>query len=249
MSPVFHGHKEYRMTSRWVIVLAIGLLAGAACAQEASAHKRDKAFSSEKEKVSYALGVNLAKQLQSQAIEVDPESVTRGLRDMLAGTTILNEQEVRSVVSDLARQAKAKLAALQREKMRARAEFGTQGARGGLAVSFKLDPRLATGTYGGGDRWVAPPTYTRFGDGKTCTIEARVRALDPTGQPATLNPKWIAADPSMVTVAPDDGTDVNILVHRPGETTVRISSGGLSKELAIKAEYQNSVLLVSIASK
>jgi hypothetical protein len=36
-------------------------------------------------------------------------------------------------------------------------------------------------------------------------------------------------------------------VRRPGESTIRIDSGQLSKTLKVKAEYRNNVLQVEIA--
>ena len=55
--------------------------------------------------------------------------------------------------------------------------------------------------------------------------------------------------PEIVTVTPDEGDEVRILVHRPGKTTVRVTSAELSKELPITAEYQNGLLQASISSR
>ena len=112
----------------------------------------------------------------------------------------------------------------------------------------EMDPRIATGNYGG-ERWVSPPTCTRVGEGKTCTVEARVQGSDATGRSVSFTPKWTSADPEMVTVTPSEGNQVKILVLRPGQTSVRVSSPAFSKELTIKAAYQNNVLQVDISQK
>ena len=118
-----------------------------------------------------------------------------------------------------------------------------------LAVLYKMDPRLATGQYGG-ERWVSPAAYTRVGDEKSCTIETRVQGLSANGRPAAIvNPRWTSSDSTMVTVTPVDGTQVAMTVLRPGESTVRVSSLGVTRELAIAASYRNSVLQVEIGQK
>ena len=239
------------MTWRWLVV-TIGVLAAGACTREVSAHKQN-AFKNESEKVSYALGMNLAKQLKSKSIAVEPDVLLRGLKDSLSGKALLTDQELRTVVASVQKDYNAKMAGLQREKMRARAEYGSERGTNRLAVSFKLDPRLMSGVYGG-ERWVSPPTYTRVGEGKTCTIDARVRRLDADGKPTVAQPTWTPADPDMVsvTIKGTDGeaaSDATILVRRAGETTLTVSDDGASKELAIKAVYRNNILQVDISSK
>jgi FKBP-type peptidyl-prolyl cis-trans isomerase FklB len=46
-----------------------------------------------REQVSYAVGLNLAKSLQKQSVEVDPELVQAGFRDVLSGTAPLMSDE------------------------------------------------------------------------------------------------------------------------------------------------------------
>jgi hypothetical protein len=107
-----------------------------------------------------------------------------------------------------------------------------------LNVSFKLDPRLSGGTYGG-ERWVSPPTFTSVvQEGKEATVDAVVKGLDSRGAPLRIDPNWTAADPSMVIVSPvsPGQTDhVQITVKHVGETKLTIAALGVSKELRIKA--------------
>ena len=110
-----------------------------------------------------------------------------------------------------------------------------------LQVSFKLDPRILSGVYGG-ERWVSPPTYTTTLD----TVEARVAGVDSKGGIKKISAKWTPSDPEMVTVSPSEGNEVKIAVKRAGESSLRVTSEGVSKELAIKAAYQNDVMQVEI---
>src|SRR5271165_4840334 len=67
-----------------------------------------------KDKLSYAIGMNVGKNLQRQSIDVDPAIVARGLRDAMAGgKTLLTEQEAQSVLTEMQAEARKK----QEEKM------------------------------------------------------------------------------------------------------------------------------------
>ena len=106
-----------------------------------------------------------------------------------------------------------------------------------MVVSFKMDPRIASGNYGG-ERWVSPPTYVRLGEGKTCTIEARTPGAGTT---------WIPSDPAMVTIAPGHSQQITMTVLRAGESRVRVASDAGVTELTIKAAYRNDTLQVEIS--
>ncbi|MEP6993794.1 MAG: FKBP-type peptidyl-prolyl cis-trans isomerase [Acidobacteriota bacterium] len=117
-----------------------------------------------------------------------------------------------------------------------------------LMVAFKLDSRLATGTYGG-ERWVSPSTYTQVGEGRTCSIEARGEFLDSSGARGAIGCKWTAADPEMVTTTPRQGNQVTLTVQRAGESRVRVTAEGVSRELTVTAVYRNNVLQADISQK
>jgi FKBP-type peptidyl-prolyl cis-trans isomerase FklB len=62
-----------------------------------------------KDKISYAIGADLAGRLKSQSIDVDPALVARGLRDIFAGTKpLLAPDEVRAAIMDLQNQLRQK---------------------------------------------------------------------------------------------------------------------------------------------
>jgi FKBP-type peptidyl-prolyl cis-trans isomerase FklB len=81
----------------------------------------------QKEKVSYALGMNIGTGLHRQNVTVDPAIVSRGLRDALAGgKTSLTEDEARAVLQQLQNDV--------REKMQAKAhEAGAENRKEGDA--------------------------------------------------------------------------------------------------------------------
>jgi hypothetical protein len=103
----------------------------------------------------------------------------------------------------------------------------------GINVSFKLDPRIFSGNYGG-ERWVSPPTYT--GASAQDTVESRVDGIDAMGQRVRITPKWTPADPEMVEVSPREGNAVKITVKRAGESKLIVAAQGISRELLIKGK-------------
>ena len=80
-------------TRRWINILAVGLLAAAASAAETPVLK------TEADKSSYAIGVDLARTLKRQGMEVELEFVMRGLQDGLSGEKLLiPEKEYRQLL-------------------------------------------------------------------------------------------------------------------------------------------------------
>jgi hypothetical protein len=117
----------------------------------------------------------------------------------------------------------------------------------GIQIAFKLDPRLTSGLYMG-ERWVLPPIYGPIAQpGSTFIVEARAYQIDSKGEPWQISPEWIPADPDMVAVSPGRGHEVTLTVQRAGETSLRVTSGRMSKTLSIKATYQNGAIRVEIS--
>ena len=72
----------------WMLTLVMMSLPALACAQEAPALK------TEKEKLSYSMGMDLGNQLKEKSVEIDPAVFGRGLSDALSGgKTLLTEEE------------------------------------------------------------------------------------------------------------------------------------------------------------
>jgi len=118
-----------------------------------------------------------------------------------------------------------------------------------IKVSFKLDPRLTKSMYMG-DRWVSPPTYTStVREGEELTVEARVEVVGAKGKQINIKPKWTPTDPEMVTVTPGQGNEFKITVRRSGQSNLKVSVPGFSRNLAIKATNQGSAMQVEISQK
>jgi hypothetical protein len=114
-----------------------------------------------------------------------------------------------------------------------------------IRVFFKLDPRLSGPTYGG-ERWVAPPTYSTAAD----PIHLRAEGVDAMGGTKRISPKWTAADPRMVAISASAGGEAQISVKHAGDSTVQIAVDGVSRTLSIKSSrlQGTGVLQVEIAS-
>jgi hypothetical protein len=109
---------------------------------------------------------------------------------------------------------------------------GQPAPTGPIVVSFKLDPRLHGGTYGG-DIWLTPSTYV--GAAAQDVVEARARGVDANGHASVISPSWIPSDPGMLTVSPDQGSQVTITVNRGGESSLDLTWNGFTKALLFRA--------------
>lgn len=146
------------MTRRWMMALGMVLLAGVAVAQDAPALK------DQKEKLSYALGMDLGNQLRKMSIEVDPDLFGKGLKDALTGSkTLLTEAEVRAAVSEM--QAALKLRVAQARK--AEAENNKKAGDAFLAENQKKEGVV---TLPSGLQY----RILKAGDGKKPTIDGTV---------------------------------------------------------------------------
>jgi hypothetical protein len=196
-------------------------------------------FEGRKERLSYALGMVLGSQFRDRSVDVDLDFYVRGLKDALSGhKTLLTHTEARAAVNLLQSELKRKRTAPQ----------AAATALTDIRVSFKLDPRVTRGVYMG-DRWISPPTYIRVGlpDAKELTVEARAQGLDAGGRPMAITPEWIPADSDMVVVSPRQGNEVKITVQRAGQTSLNVTSHGVSKTLSIKATYRASTIQAEIS--
>ncbi len=121
------------------------------------------------------------------------------------------------------------------------------GVLASLQVAYRLDPWLISGNYGSGF-WASPPVLgPATQGGGIFTLETRAEGLDAQGQPVGVSPQWIASDPGMVTVSPGQGSQVTITIQGAGQSTLRLASDTVTKELVIKAASQGGVLTVEIA--
>ena len=87
-----------------IAVLAFGLLAWNASAQDAPA-----ALKTQKEKLSYAIGMEMGKGVKSQGLDVDPSLISQGLKDAIAGgKSLMTDDELKTVIGGLQTEIKQK---------------------------------------------------------------------------------------------------------------------------------------------
>ena len=84
-------------------ILAVGVLAGLVRAEDKTT------FKDPKEKASYSIGANWGNSLKRQEVEVDLEATIKGLRDGLAGKSVLTDQELREALTALNQEIRAKM--------------------------------------------------------------------------------------------------------------------------------------------
>ena len=82
------------------------LLLGVAAAPVFAA-EGDAKFSDPKERTSYALGVNFGSNLKTQGVEVNLDTLRKGIEDAIAGNPQLNETELRDTFTNLRAQIQA----------------------------------------------------------------------------------------------------------------------------------------------
>jgi FKBP-type peptidyl-prolyl cis-trans isomerase FklB len=98
---VVHGGGEMRLT--WLAGLGLGLLALPVSAQERPALK------TEKDKVSYAVGLEFARSIKGQGIEVDSKLLVMGLNDALSGgKPLMTEEDLRTTMLAVQEEVKQK---------------------------------------------------------------------------------------------------------------------------------------------
>jgi FKBP-type peptidyl-prolyl cis-trans isomerase FklB len=81
------------------ILAAVVMLSGSACARQTSTSADLK---TDKDKASYAVGLNVGKSLQRESIDVDPDIVEQGIKDAMAGgKTLMTDEEVKAAMAAL----------------------------------------------------------------------------------------------------------------------------------------------------
>jgi FKBP-type peptidyl-prolyl cis-trans isomerase FklB len=90
------------MKSGLIIALCIGILAGQVYAQ-------DVVLQTQKDKVSYSIGMDIGMTLKNQSIEVDPAILSRGIKDSMTGQKpLMTEQEIRDTITAFQKEMTAK---------------------------------------------------------------------------------------------------------------------------------------------
>jgi FKBP-type peptidyl-prolyl cis-trans isomerase len=119
---------------RWMMTFVMMALPAVACAQE------PPALTTEKDRLSYAMGMDLGTQLKTRSVEIDPALFERGLRDALSGgKTLLTEEEARTAIGELqkammAKQAEAAKVAGEKNKAEGEAFLAANKAKEGVVT-------------------------------------------------------------------------------------------------------------------
>jgi FKBP-type peptidyl-prolyl cis-trans isomerase FklB len=191
-------------------VLAAGIvLMGGAAAQQTPAkpsqstatttHRRTTAaaakpkpleLTTEKDKQSYAIGLNVGKSLHRDDIDVDPKIVLQGLQDAMAdGKVLLTDDQIKTVMTDLQNQVRQK----QEAKRQALAESNKKDGAAFLAANA-TKPGVVTLPSGLQYKVLTPGTGAKPTATDSVVCNYRGTLLDNTefdssykrGQPATF---------------------------------------------------------------
>jgi FKBP-type peptidyl-prolyl cis-trans isomerase FklB len=135
------------MTQKWMMMLAVaGLVAVQASAQEAAAPKAEAVkapeasiLNTEADKISYAIGVDMAKGLKRSGLEIQSDALARGLKDASAGGPLLmTDEDMKKTMSAL-QEKMMKKQADARKAMEAGAEENKKAGDAYLAVNKAKD--------------------------------------------------------------------------------------------------------------
>jgi len=146
------------MTRGWLVGLAVMVFAGSAVAQDQAPLK------TQKEKISYALGMDLGNQLMKQSVDVDPNVFVRGLKEALAGgKTLMTGDEARSLIAALQKD-------LVTKQLAASQALGAKNTKEGTAFLAENGKKPGVITLPSGLQYKA----LTMGTGKKPTIEDTV---------------------------------------------------------------------------
>jgi len=136
------------MKLTWMAGVTVVLLA-------VSVNAQDGAPQTENDKLSYAVGVQVAAGIKSQGVEVNPEMVAKGVRDALAGATLLMTQdEVDAAMFALQqdmrlKQEAARTAAMEKNKLAGDAFLADNAKKDGvISLPSGLQYKILTAVEG-----------------------------------------------------------------------------------------------------
>ena len=111
-----------------VIIVCLVLASGTAFGEE------KKPLKTQKEKLSYAIGIDMGNSLKKNAIDVDTDLLFKGIKDALTGgKQLLTEQEIKETIQTAQKELQAK----QQEKMKTLGEKNKKEGEAFLAENKK----------------------------------------------------------------------------------------------------------------
>jgi FKBP-type peptidyl-prolyl cis-trans isomerase FklB len=118
------------MKAIMVIVLGTLIVAGQVGAEE------NPVLKTQKEKVSYIIGIDIGTTFKKQGVEIDPDFLARGMKDALGGAQpLLGEQEMKEIMTGFQKEVTAK----QEEQIKKIAEKNKKEGEAFLAENKKKE--------------------------------------------------------------------------------------------------------------
>lgn len=105
------------------------------------------ALTTDKQKMSYALGMSLGSNLRAQTVDVDPDVMLQGIKDAIAGTKMaMTEDEMKAAINKLQADLRVKQEAKRKEMEEARKLAGEANKKEGEAflAANKSKPGVVT---------------------------------------------------------------------------------------------------------
>ncbi len=95
---------------------------------------------SQKEKISYIMGLDLGKSLKAQGITIDPDILARGIKDFFSGKSLLTDQEIREAMLAVQQEVISKEQASLEKNRKEGAVFlsGSNGKEGVVTLASGL---------------------------------------------------------------------------------------------------------------
>ena len=94
-------------------LMGIGLAFGSSIAEGQAPAKGETEFKTLEQKVAYAIGLNMARGMKEQGIEIDPDVLAKGLKDGMAGKPALSDQQILEAMQQFQQKLMAKQAAAE----------------------------------------------------------------------------------------------------------------------------------------
>ena len=172
------------MLFRFVAILSLGLLAVPVQAADTTVLK------TQKDKVSYSIGLDIGKNFKKQSMDIDPDLLARGLKDAMAGgKTLLTEEEVRTIMPAFQKEMQAKADAQAKElgdkNMKEGETFLAKNKKKEGVVTLPSDLQYKIITAGKGERPKSSDTVTTHYRG-TLIDGTEFDSSHKRGQPASF---------------------------------------------------------------
>ncbi|MEK6684734.1 MAG: FKBP-type peptidyl-prolyl cis-trans isomerase [Nitrospirota bacterium] len=172
------------MLFRFVAILSLGLLAVPVQAADTTVLK------TQKDKVSYSIGLDIGKNFKKQSMDIDPDLLARGLKDAMAGgKTLLTEEEVRTIMPAFQKEMQAKADARAKElgdkNMKEGETFLAENKKKEGVVTLPSNLQYKVITAGNGERPKSSDTVTTHYRG-TLIDGTEFDSSHKRGQPASF---------------------------------------------------------------